>query len=83
MEADRALHAWGGAGSSKTHLYKDPLYTHENVGWGNISCRSKCTPPHFGCTEISLDPSVPTEVIQNALSGAAGLLLNTAPLELM
>lgn len=87
MEADRALHAWGEVlVAAKTHLYKKiRFYTHENVGWGNISLpeQEMHTTAFWFAQKLDLDPSVPTEVIQNALSGAANLLLNTAPLELM
>lgn len=87
QEPGKALHAWGEVlVAAKTHLYKKiRFYTHENVGWGNISLpeQEMHTTAFWFAQKLDLDPSVPTEVIQNALSGAANLLLNTAPLELM
>ena len=82
-----AVHAWGEVlVSAKTHLYKKiRFYTHENVGWGSISLpeQEMHTTAFWFAQKLNLDPSVPSEVIQNALNGVAHLLLNTAPLELM
>lgn len=72
--------------AAKTYLYKKiRFYTHENIGWGPISLpeQEMHTTAFWFAQQFTVEPAVPTEVIQNALSGVAHLILNTAPLELM
>lgn len=72
--------------AAKTYLYKKiRFYTHENIGWGPISLpeQEMHTTAFWFAQQFAVEPAVPTEVIQNALSGVAHLILNTAPLELM
>lgn len=82
-----AAQSWGEVlVSAKTHLYKKiRFYTHENIGWGPISLpeQEMHTTAFWFAQKLDLEPSVPSEVVQNALNGVAHLLLNTAPLELM
>lgn len=87
VEAEPVFHSWGEVMvAAKTHLYKKiRFYTHENVGWGPVSlpAQEMHTTAFWFAQELNLDPSIPSEMIQNALNGVAHLLLNTAPLELM
>lgn len=72
--------------SAKTHMYKKlRFYTHENIGWGNISLpeQEMHTTAFWLAEDIITAENATNEVIHNALLGVANLLLNTAPLELM
>jgi DEAD/DEAH box helicase domain-containing protein len=71
---------------AKTHMYKKiKFYTHENIGWGNISL------PEQELHTAAYWFSIPNEnvatldrgALQSALLGAAHLLGNIASLELM
>jgi DEAD/DEAH box helicase domain-containing protein len=72
--------------AAKTHMYKKiKFYTHENVGWGEISLPEQ----QIHTTSYWLSMVCPAEwetnkdAMQSALLGASHLIGNIAPLELM
>ncbi|NMB02163.1 MAG: DEAD/DEAH box helicase [Firmicutes bacterium] len=71
---------------AKTHLYKKiKFYTHENVGWGNISLPEQemhTTAYWFSIPQESVS-QLDRGALQSALIGASHLLGNIASLELM
>ncbi len=80
-----ASHHWGEVMvAAKTHMYKKiRFYTHENLGWGEISLPELET--HTTAYWFVRPPKEDEdrETLQSALLGAANILQNTAPLELM
>lgn len=71
---------------AKTHMYKKiKFYTHENIGWGEISLPEQemhTTAYWFSIPNGLVDP-VDRDALQSALIGASHLLGNIASLELM
>ncbi len=78
-------HSWGEVMvAAKTHMYKKiRFYTHENLGWGEVSLPELEThTTAYWFVKPTTGPT-DTEALQSALMGAANILRNTAPLELM
>lgn len=79
--------AWGEVMvAAKTHMYKKlRFYTHENIGWGEISLpeMEMHTTAFWITKNVTLERIEDRDQLQSALLGTANLLLNTAPLELM
>ncbi len=71
---------------AKTHMYKKiKFYTHENIGWGQISVPEQemhTTAYWFSLPEANR-ASLSQDALQSALLGLANLLANIASLELM
>lgn len=71
---------------AKTHMYKKiKFYTHENIGWGQISLpeqETHTTAYWFSLPQEQLE-ALDQGALQSALLGAAHLLGNIASLELM
>lgn len=86
-QTPQASRAWGEVlVASKTHMYKKiRFYTHENIGWGQISLpeQEMHTTAYWLAQKMPAGAKFDHDQLQNALSGIANLLLNTAPLELM
>lgn len=71
---------------AKTHMYKKiKFYTHENIGWGQISVPEQemhTTAYWFSVPKENI-VTTPRDALQSALLGMANLLGNIASLELM
>ncbi len=71
---------------AKTHMYKKiKFYTHENIGWGQISVPEQemhTTAYWFSIPEATV-ANASRDALQSALLGLANLLGNIASLELM
>lgn len=71
---------------AKTHMYKKiKFYTHENIGWGNISLPEQemhTTAYWFSIPNENVS-TVDRDALQSALLGTSHLLANMASLELM
>ncbi len=80
-----ASHHWGEVMvAAKTHMYKKiRFYTHENLGWGEISLPELETHTTAYWFVRPQKEHEDRETLQSALLGAANILQNTAPLELM
>lgn len=72
--------------AAKTHMYKKiKFYTHENIGWGNISLpeQEMHTSAYWFSVPADTALRLEREELQSALLGLANLLGNIASLELM
>lgn len=80
-------HSWGEVMvTAKTHMYKKiKFYTHENIGWGNISLpeQEMHTTAYWFSIPSPVTQGMKPDQLQSALLGMANLLGNIAPLELM
>lgn len=80
-------HAWGEVMvAAKTHMYKKiRFHTHENIGWGPISLpEMEMHTTAYWITKAAVPAdAAERDALQSGLMGAANLLINTVPLELM